>query len=708
MLDSASIAMIVGLVFCVIMSGYFSATETAFTSLNRVRLKSWADGGDQRAARTLALAEDYDKLLSTLLIGNNIVNNVATTIGAVLFIHLIDEVTGPTVSAIVLTVVILIFGEVSPKSLAKESPERFAMFATPLLGVLRTVLTPLNFLFTQWKRLLSKVFRKSADGGITEEELVTLVDQAESEGGLDQHESKLIRAAIEFHDLEVEEILTPRVDIVAVEDSASMEEIAAVFAESGYSRLPVYHKDVDDIVGVIHEKDFNAARYRGQGNISGCITPVHYTTANADLGLLLRTLQKKKTHMAIVVDEYGGTEGLLTMEDILEELVGEIWDEHDEVVESFRKQSDGSFLVAAGADLSDLYDLFSIKGDCDASTVSGWVIDQLGRLPLVGDHFQAEGLDVTVTMVDHRRVLEVRVAVAAEAPDVLIVDSIQTLYNDALESPAGSVSQVKDCTMALMQLAKGQGITVFVIGHVNKEGSIAGPKVLEHMVDCVLYFEGDQHTAYRILRAAKNRFGATNEIGVFEMRDSGLVEVENPSEMLLSGRPEDAPGTCVTCVMEGARPVLAEIQALAVSSPAGNPRRTSNGFDYNRFAMLLAVLEKRGGLKVSACDAYLNIIGGLSLDEPAADLAAVIALASSYLDRPVPADLVAIGEVGLTGELRSVSQLGQRVSEVRRLGFTQCLIPSRRTGELAAPAGLRLIPVRNIGEAIRAALRPSE
>ena len=299
-------------------------------------------------------------------------------------------------------------------------------------------------------------------------------------------------------------------------------------------------------------------------------------------------------------------------------------------------------------------------------------------------------------------------AVNTEQPDVLIVDSIQTLYNDALDAAAGSVSQVKDCTLSLMQVAKGQGITVFVIGHVNKEGSIAGPKVLEHMVDCVLYFEGDQHTSYRILRAAKNRFGATNEIGVFEMRDEGLAEVENPSEMLLSGRPEDAPGTCVTCVMEGVRPVLAELQALVVSSAGGNPRRTSNGFDYNRAAMLLAVLEKRGGLKVSACDAYLNIIGGLSLDEPAADLAAVIALASSYLDRPVPADLVAIGEVGLTGELRSVSQLGQRVSEVRRLGFTQCLIPSRRTGELAAPAGLRLIPVRNIGEAIRAALRPSE
>ena len=299
-------------------------------------------------------------------------------------------------------------------------------------------------------------------------------------------------------------------------------------------------------------------------------------------------------------------------------------------------------------------------------------------------------------------------AVNTEQPDVLIVDSIQTLYNDALDAAAGSVSQVKDCTLSLMQVAKGQGITVFVIGHVNKEGSIAGPKVLEHMVDCVLYFEGDQHTSYRILRAAKNRFGATNEIGVFEMRDEGLAEVENPSEMLLSGRPEDAPGTCVTCVMEGVRPVLAELQALVVSSAGGNPRRTSNGFDYNRAAMLLAVLEKRGGLKVSACDAYLNIVGGLSLDEPAADLAAVIALASSYLDRPVPSDLVAIGEVGLTGELRSVNQLDQRVSEIQRLGFRRCVVSAHRAGTIKAPTGLTVIPARNIGEAIRAALRPAE
>ena len=298
--------------------------------------------------------------------------------------------------------------------------------------------------------------------------------------------------------------------------------------------------------------------------------------------------------------------------------------------------------------------------------------------------------------------------VEQEKPDVLIVDSIQTLYNEDSDGIPGGIGQVKQCTLTLMQLAKSQNITVFVIGHVNKEGAIAGPKVLEHMVDCVLYFEGDPHTSYRILRAAKNRFGATNEIGVFEMQDEGLAEVENPSEMLLSGRPDDAPGTCVACVMEGARPVLAELQALVVTSAGGNPRRTSNGFDYNRAAMLLAVLEKRGGLKVSACDAYLNIVGGLYLDEPAADLAAVIALASSYLDRPVPGDLVAIGEVGLTGELRSVNQLAQRVSEVHRLGFRKCVVPAHRANTIKAPAGLTVIPARNIGEAIRAALRPAE
>ena len=280
-------------------------------------------------------------------------------------------------------------------------------------------------------------------------------------------------------------------------------------------------------------------------------------------------------------------------------------------------------------------------------------------------------------------------SVDAVKPDILIVDSIQTLYHADNTSSPGSVSQVKECTMLLMQLAKSTGITVFVVGHVNKEGAIAGPKVLEHMVDCVLYFEGEQTSNYRILRAVKNRFGSTNEIGVFEMEGRGLVEVPNPSEMLLAGRPLGAPGTCVACVMEGTRPVLAEVQALVCQTTYNMPRRTSNGYDYNRAAMLLAVLEKRGGLR---------------LDEPAADLAVAIAVASAALDKPAPDTLAAIGEVGLTGEIRAVNQLNQRLSELHRLGFTRCLIPRSGTQSLHAPEGLELLRVRNIREAMAVAL----
>lgn len=409
-MDSASITMIAALVFLVVMSAYFSATETAFSSLNRVRMKSKADGGNQRAALALELEEDYDRLLSTILIGNNIVNITATTVSTVLFTKLLP-VYGPTVSTVVLTVIILIFGEISPKSLAKENAEDFAMFSAPILRVFIALLRPVNFLFTQWKRLLTKLLRKKAEDGITEEELITMVDQAEDEGGLDQHESQLIRAAIEFNDLEVEEILTPRVDVVAVEDTDSMDEIARTFAENGYSRLPVYHEDIDDIVGVIHEKDFHAARYHGREDVQGIISPVLYTTGNTKISHLLRILQREKAHMVIVVDEYGGTEGLVTLEDIVEELVGEIWDEHDEVIEEFKKQADGSYLISCSADLTDLFDLFSISDECDANTVSGWVMEQIGRVPEAGDHFVADGLDVTVTKVDHRRVLEIKVVV---------------------------------------------------------------------------------------------------------------------------------------------------------------------------------------------------------------------------------------------------------------------------------------------------------
>lgn len=289
-------------------------------------------------------------------------------------------------------------------------------------------------------------------------------------------------------------------------------------------------------------------------------------------------------------------------------------------------------------------------------------------------------------------------------PDILIVDSVQTLYRAENDSAPGSVSQVKDCTMALMQLSKTEGITVFVVGHINKDGAIAGPKVLEHMVDCVLYFEGDPNSSYRLLRAAKNRFGSTNEIGVFEMADSGLVEVPNPSQMLLEGRPEGASGTCVACVMEGTRPVLAEVQALVSKTSFNVPRRTSDGFDFNRAALLLAVAEKRCGMKLSAFDAYINVIGGLRLDEPGADLPVVLAIASSYRDAAISNDLVAIGEVGLTGEIRSVSNMNQRLGEVSRLGFKTCIIPRNGSEKLEIPEGLTVYKVRNLQEAIATAI----
>lgn len=298
---------------------------------------------------------------------------------------------------------------------------------------------------------------------------------------------------------------------------------------------------------------------------------------------------------------------------------------------------------------------------------------------------------------------EILSVMAQLEPEIVIIDSIQTVADDSVASAPGSISQVRECTMRIMRAAKDSSTTVFVVGHVNKEGSIAGPKVLEHMVDCVLYFEGEHSTSFRILRAVKNRFGSTNEIGVFEMGEKGLRCVENPSEMLLSGRPENSPGTCVTCVMEGTRPLLAEIQALI--SPAGyNASRRSNGLDYNRAAMLLAVLEKRGGLPVGNCDSYINVIGGLSLEEPAADLAAILAIASSFLDRPLGSDLTAIGEVGLSGEIRSVSMLSQRLSETARLGFKRCVIPAHVRDDIKSYEGLRLIPVKTVGDAIREVL----
>ena len=413
-MDPDSILLLAVVVLMVVISGYFSATETAFTSLNRIRLKSRAENGDKKAEKTLAIAEDYDKLLSTILIGNNIVNNVAATLSTLLFIDLVGQMNGPAVSTLVLTIVVLIFGEISPKSLAKESPEAFAMFSAPLLRLFMAVLTPLNYVFGQWKKLLTRLFHKEQDEGITDEELVTMVSEAEDQGGLDKEESQLIRSAIRFDNLEAGDILTPRVDVIAVEDVSSLAEVAAVFAAEGYSRLPVYHESVDDIVGVLHQKDLFSARFHGRTQLEPLVRPVLHITSGTKIDDLMRQFQRTKTQMAVVVDEYGGTEGILTMEDIVEELVGEIWDEHDEVVEEFRKQPDGSYLIACSADLDDMYDLFSVTGECDAATVSGWVLEELGRVPEVGDHFVWERLDVTVTRAEHHRVLEIRVEVLPE------------------------------------------------------------------------------------------------------------------------------------------------------------------------------------------------------------------------------------------------------------------------------------------------------
>ena len=411
----------VTLVILVAFSAFFSASETAFSSLNQIRLKSRADDGDRTAARVLAMSEQYDKLLSTILIGNNIVNIAAASIGTIIFTKMLGAERGATVSTMVLTIVVLIFGEVTPKSLAKEMPETVATAVAPVLSLLMLVLTPLTWLFSQWKRLLNHFVHSSESDTITEGELMTMVSEAENDGELTDRESELIRSAIEFDDVEVEEILTPRVDVVAVADDISLEELAQTFAESGYSRLPVYHGTIDNIIGVVHEKDFYIARLKKATKIDDLVAPTLYTTGSTQISQLLRTLREQHHHMAVVVDEYGGTEGIITLEDILEELVGEIWDEHDEVTEDFRKQSDGSWLVSGSASVDDLFETLDLPEDedIDSNTVNGLVQEKTCHLPKVGDHFSLGEYDGVVTRTARRRVTEVRLTPAdpAAAPD---------------------------------------------------------------------------------------------------------------------------------------------------------------------------------------------------------------------------------------------------------------------------------------------------
>lgn len=400
------------IVFCVMMSAYFSATETAFSSLNRIRVKNMAKKGSRRAALVLKMADDYDVLLSTILIGNNIVNIASASLATVLFVRFLGDEAGASVSTIVTTVVVLIFGEVSPKSIAKESPERFAMFSAPVLRVFVVVLTPFNFFFIQWKKLLSVVFQASENRGITEEELLTIVEEAKQDGGIDEQEGSLICSAIEFAELKAEDIFTPRIDVEAVSVDAGKEEIAGVFARTGYSRLPVYEGNIDHIVGIICQKDFHNQVYRTGTPLAQIIKPAMFIAKNKKIGPLLKELQQNKMQIAVILDEFGGTVGIVTMEDILEELVGEIWDEHDEVVQEIRKISESEYLVAGSANIDKLFDELHKEQEFAFVTVSGWVMELAGRIPAQGDCFTYENLEITVTEMDEKRVEQVRIAVA--------------------------------------------------------------------------------------------------------------------------------------------------------------------------------------------------------------------------------------------------------------------------------------------------------
>ncbi len=400
---------------CLIMSAYFSATETAFSSANSTRLKTMAEKGDSGAALACDLLERYDQLLSTILIGNNIVNILTASLGTVLFVRLYGDI-GATISTVVVTVVVLIFGEISPKSIAKDCAESFAIFSAPIIRVLIWIFTPLNFLFSLWKKLLAKLFHLSADSPMSQEELMMLVDEVQQDGGIDKNEGELLKNAIDFSEQQAQDILIHRVDLAALPVTASKEEVAEMFTQTKYSRLLIYQDSIDHILGTIHQKDFYVGCGVTDKPLSEIIAPALFVLENEPISQLLKKLQQAKTHVAVVVDEYGGTCGIVTMEDILEELVGEIWDEHDEVEVFIHKQSPNSYLVDAGMDFEDFSTYFHLKSDSEMVSVSGWVMEQFGRVPENGDSFRLDGYQFTVTSVDNHRIEQIRVTQIADEP----------------------------------------------------------------------------------------------------------------------------------------------------------------------------------------------------------------------------------------------------------------------------------------------------
>ena len=411
-MDSSIIILLV----LILLSAYFSATETAFSSLNLIKIKNMANEGNKKAELTLELCENYDKLLSSILIGNNIVNIMSTSIATALFV-LYFPTNGVALSTVVMTVVVLVFGEVGPKSIAKEKPESFAMFSAPYINFICKVLTPITVLFVLLKKLLAKIFGVEGDRTITDDELLTMVEEAQAEGGIDEEEGDLIKNAIEFYDLDVEDILIPRVDLVAIDIESTVQEINETFADTRFSRIPVYKETTDNIIGVINQKDFNYSVVNGDKTVEEIIKPAIFVIENMKISDLLTVLQKNKSHLAIVTDEYGGTVGIVTLEDVIEELVGEIWDEHDEVVEDIINISDDTFKFSGNLNLDKFSEAVQTEIESESTTVGGWVMEQLEKIPEINDTFDYENLKVTVTKTDERRVYEVIVTVGNKLED---------------------------------------------------------------------------------------------------------------------------------------------------------------------------------------------------------------------------------------------------------------------------------------------------
>lgn len=441
-MDAGQIGLLIALIVLVIFSGYFSGAEMAFSSANKIRLMNMAESGNKRAKRVLKVTENFDKLLSTILVGNNIVNITSTTIATIFFASLIaDNNIAAVVSTVVMTVVVLIFGEITPKMFAKEMPESTAMAFYPLLKMFMIILTPINLIFTGWKLMLKKIFKFEKTSTITEGELLTIVETAENEGELKEHESQLIRSAIEFEDLDVKDIMIPRINVIAVEENADMEYIYGKFVEHGFSRMPVYAETIDAIVGVIHEKDFYALMHDGGKSIKGIIQSSVCVSSSMKISTVLRMLQKAKVHMAIVIDEFGGTEGIVTLEDILEELVGEIYDEHDEIEVLFQKVDEDTYVVSGDENVQSMYEQLELDApeDIDATTVSGYVTELMDKIPEAGERVELPDLDIEVTKSNAKHVEEVRVVVHKQESDdddekPTIIDKLEQKIEERIES----------------------------------------------------------------------------------------------------------------------------------------------------------------------------------------------------------------------------------------------------------------------------------